>query len=397
MQYLTILKNNRLLRNFTLIHLLIYFGMWFGVVGVYTLLDNMGASPLLISLVSVVHLAPSVMHAPFTGALLDRFKISHLIKITLVIEIICALAVIPIDSKDMLWLLFLLLYIRMSASALTYTAVLSLLPKVLSPDELKPANEIHAIVWSVSFAAGNAIGGIAVYLFGIKFAFFIDALFYVGAFILFFKTEIKDSVSTVKTNFFVIIKEGISYIKNNRLIMHLILVHSIVGAAIYDTLVTLLAQKVYAAFIAIPLAIGFLNGVRAFGLFIGSIFLSKYITLKSFRYVFLLQSLAIIFWISAQCNFYTSLIGIFCVGLFTSLLWSFSYTLIQRYCDEEYYGRVIAYNDMLFVAIGIFVSLAIGYLADINTPLQIITILIAVIFFTGFIYYGYIYKRYLDK
>ncbi|MEY4505199.1 MAG: hypothetical protein RL154_1496 [Pseudomonadota bacterium] len=395
MPYISLLKQNRLLRNLTLMHLLIYFGMWFGTVGVYTLLDEMGASALLISLVTVVHLAPAVMHAPFTGVLLDRFKVSSLIKITLLLEMVCALAIIPITTKEYLWLLFLLLYIRMSASALTYTAILSLLPKVLTTDDLKPANEIHAIVWSVSFAAGNAAGGIAVYAFGVKIAFFIDALFYAAAFWLFYRTQVGDFVSETSNNFIKMITDGISYIKNNRLMLHLILLHSIVGAAIYDTLVTLLAQKVYASFIAIPLAIGFLNGSRSIGLFLGSIFINKYVTLKSFGYIFLLQSIAILFWITVQCNFYASIVGILCVGLFTALLWSFSYTLVQQYCDEEYYGRVIAYNDMLFVAVGILVSLAIGFLADAKVPLQAISTILAAIFFTGFIYYRFIYKRYL--
>jgi predicted MFS family arabinose efflux permease len=337
---------------------------------------------------------PSILHAPFTGALLDRFKLSKLVKITLILEFVCALAIIPITSKEYVWLLFLLLYIRMSAGALTYTAVLSLLPKVITSDELKPANEIHAIVWSISFAGGSAIGGLAVYAFGIQTAFVIDALFYLVAFFVFTKTQFGDFVSAKSQNFITLIKDGISYIKNNKLIMHLIMLHALVGAAIYDTLVTLLAQKVYAIFISIPLAIGFLNGSRSVGLFLGSVILNKYVTPKTFGFIFLLQSIAIVLWIFVMCDFYASLIGIFCVGLFTSLLWSYSYTLVQNHCDEEYYGRVIAYNDMLFVSIGVIVSLAIGFLAQINIPLQAITSILAIIFFIGFVYYGYIYKKY---
>jgi MFS family permease len=100
----------------------------------------------------------------------------------------------------------------------------------------------------------------------------------------------------------------------------------------------------------------------------------------------ILQGVAIILWAVTQFNFYLSLIFVFATGLFTTLLWSITYSMLQEKCDKEYLGRVISYNDMFFMISCVLTTLFIGLMASL-TSLDIITILLGIGFLLFALYF----------
>ena len=132
--------------------------------------------------------------------------------------------------------------------------------------------------------------------------------------------------------------------------------------------------------------------MRAVGLVIGPIILGKWINNKRLLYVFIGQGMAIWLWAYLMDNFYLSLLASVVVGFFTTTLWSYSYTLLQKNIDKEYYGRIVAYNDMLFLSVAAFTSYMIGYLAEKSFSLQNIAVLMGLGFIIGAIYYNFILK-----
>jgi len=153
-----------------------------------------------------------------------------------------------------------------------------------------------------------------------------------------------------------------------------------------------MVNKYYASIIAISLALGLLNAFRAIGLVIGPIILSNWVNNKRLSYIFIFQAIALWLWALAIENFYLSLFVSIIVGLFSTTLWSYTYTLLQKNIDEKYYGRIIAYNDMLFLSMATFTSFMIGFLATNGQSLQTITILIGFGFIVGAIYFQWILK-----
>ena len=123
---------------------------------------------------------------------------------------------------------------------------------------------------------------------------------------------------------------------------------------------------------------------------IGPIFISKYIKKENLHYLLALQGIAIILWGLTQFNFYLSLVTIFITGFFTTVIWSYTYALLQDRCDEEYLGRVISYNDMFFMLACVITTLFIGLMASL-TSLAIITIILGL----GFIAFAFYYTRIL--
>jgi len=390
LNYRKLFAEHKVVRDLSLVQFIAYFGAWFSNVAIYTMLVEFGSTEFAIAIVTAMHFLPAVLIAPFSGAIIDRIKIKPLMVTLLTIELIMTLCFLTISDKSEIWLLMIFIFVRMSAASMFFSTEMSLLAKLLKGEALQKANEIHSIIWSFTYAAGMAVSGVIVNFVGVQTAIVIDSIFFLVALLVFIKIDFKVKASEVQDKIFELIKDGFLYVKSNKTIMHLILLHACVGLTSFDTLVTLLAKNEYKYVIAVPLAIGISNATRALALMIGPYFISKYVNKHNLHYLLIFQGVAIILWGFTQFNFYLSLAFIFVTGLFTTTLWSFTYALLQDKCDEKYLGRVISYNDMFFMISCIITTLFIGLMASL-TSLAIITAILGI----GFILFAFYYTRIL--
>ena len=393
-KYIKLLKNEAVLRRLSLIQLISYFGAWFSNVAIYTLLVNLEVSAFMIAMVASFHFLPGVLQAPISGVLIDKIAPKKLMLGLIVLEIISTFCLLLVTSSAWLWLLFLLVFIRMGAASFYFTLEMSLLPKILEGKSLQYANEIHSIIWSLSYTVGMAVSGFLVYKLGVQVAFILDGILFIIAFIMLLNLKLDIVFEKAKENFFDTFKEGLIYLKNNKKIIHLIFIHASVGFTVFDALVTLMAKQYYASLLAIPLAIGLLHSVRAFALVLGPIVLGKWINSSRLFYLLLVQGLGIMIWAFLVENIYLSLIGSFIAGFSTTTLWSYTYTLIQEHTDKSYYGRVVAYNDMSFLFTGAVSSMIVGILIDNSYSISSVLYLLGGCFIVVSIYYAYVKKVY---
>jgi hypothetical protein len=124
--------------------------------------------------------------------------------------------------------------------------------------------------------------------------------------------------------------------------------------------------------------------------------IGKLVGSKNLHIFFMIEGFMFILWAFIEHNFYMSLIGMFFVGFVTTTLWSYTYTLIQEYTDHEYLGRVIAYNDMIFMIVSISTTMFIGIASKNGIPLSFITITIGVGFLLSGFYYVWFKRKYLQ-
>lgn len=390
MNYRKLFAEHKIIRDLSLVQFIAYFGAWFSNVAIYTMLVDFGSTELAISVVTAMHFLPAILIAPFSGAIIDRVKIKPLMIALLSIELLMTILFLTIDDKSEIWLLMIFIFIRMSAASMFFSTEMSLLAKLLNGKPLQKANEIHSIIWSFTYAFGMAVSGFIVNAYGVKIAFIIDAFIFFTALVVFIRIDFVVKASIASDKILELIKDGFIYIKNNKIILHLIFLHSCVGLTSFDALITILAKNEYKYIISVPLAIGLSNAVRAVALMFGPILLSKYVTKENLHYLMIFQGISIILWGLVQENFYISLIALFIVGLSTTILWSFTYALLQDKCDEKYIGRVISYNDMFFMLACVLTTLFIGLMASL-TSVDIITILLGV----GFLAFAFYYTRIL--
>lgn len=391
-EYIKLLKSEAILRRLSSIQLIAYFGAWFSNVAIYTLLIDMNVEASVIAFTAMLHFLAGVVQAPFSGSIIDSVKPKKLMLILISVEIFATFFLIFINELSDLWFLYTLIFIKMAAASFYFTTEMSLLPKILDGTKLQKANELHSIIWSLSYTLGMAISGFVVYWLGVKVAFILDAFMFLIGFFLLYNLELKVEVSKTKENLLEMMKDTFKYLKKSPHAIHLMIIHAFVGLTAFDALVALMVDRYYASIVAASLALGLLHASRAIGLVIGPIILSSWADNRRLVYVFIFQALAIWLWALVMSNFYLSLLVSVIVGLFSTTLWSYSYTLLQKNIEEKYYGRIVAYNDMLFLSSAAFTSFMIGFLATEDYSLEMITMFIGLGFIVGGVYFAWVIK-----
>lgn len=392
-QYIKLLNSHYVLRRLSLIQLIAYFGAWFSNVAIYTLLLEMNVGAQIIAFVAMLHFLSGIIQAPISGSIIDSMKPKILMTGLITFEIFATLLLIMVDNESDLWLLYTMVFLKMAAASFYFTTEMSLLPKILKDGELKMANEIHSIIWSLSYTLGMALSGFFVFLFGVKAAFVLDACMFMVA--LWFLYTLRIEVDVIKTGESLarMMGDTFRYIRQNPRALHLMIMHSFVGITAFDALVALMVDRYYASIIATSLALGLLHASRALGLVAGPIIFGSWINNKRLSILFLFQALAIWLWAVLMDNFYMSIFASVIVGLFTTTLWSYTYTILQKNIDQKYYGRIVAYNDMLFLSTASFTSFMIGFLAHRSFSLPLITFLMGSVFIVGALYFRWIVKH----
>jgi DHA3 family macrolide efflux protein-like MFS transporter len=392
--YVELLRAEPVLRRLSLIQLIAYFAAWFSNVAIYTLLIQLQANPGVIALTAALHFLPGVLQAPFSGSLIDRYAPKKLMLMLMVTEIAATLPLMLIDDISMLWLLFLLVFVRMGASSFYFTLEMSLLPRILNAQTLKSANEIHSMIWSFSYTFGMAVSGFVVYLVGVRIAFLLDASLFAVAVALLWRVLLPAGREDAREGYWELMRQSVVYLREAPLIKHLILLHAFVGFTAFDALVALMVEAYYVPAVATALAIGLLHAFRALGLVIGPVMLGKWINNQRLFLLLLVQGVAIFLWAAVVEDFYFSLLASVGVGLGTTTLWSYTYTLLQHHTEERYYGRVVAYNDMMFLLTVSVVSLLVGFLAESGFGIASITALLGSSFIAGAFYLLWIARHY---
>lgn len=391
MKYTNTLKHP-IIGRLSLIQFISYFGTWFSQVAIFSMLVSFGADEISIAIVAAMGMLPAVLLSPFLGIFIDKIDFKKLFIFLICIEIIMTIGFTFINSLDYLWILMILVFIRSGSASMIFIAQMALFPKIVKGDMLKNTNEIHSIIWSLCYALGMGIGGVVVYYIGFDTAFLLDACFYMIALILVFGLHINVEKVDFIDGSLAMLRDGFIYLHSHKKIMYFILVHASIGFTSFDVLVTLLADFEYKEILAVPLAIGWMNAIRAISLMIGPFFVSKYINEKNLHYLLFLQGISIIIWAFLQTNFYFSLLATFFIGFFTTTLWSYTYFLLQNEVDKKYLGRVISYNEMSFMLSNTITALFIGFGAKFGLELWVITIVLG----CGFIFVGFTWLRYLQ-
>ncbi len=390
--YIELLKSEPILKRLSLVQLISYFGAWFSNVAIYTLLLEMKVGAEVVAFTAMLHFLSGIIQAPFSGSIIDSVKPKKLMLTLVACEIVATLFLLFVNDFSDLWLLYTLIFLKMAAASFYFTTEMSLLPKLLDGAKLQKANEIHSIIWSFSYTLGMALSGFVVFWLGVKVAFVLDALMFVVAFWLLLGVKIEITFAKSQESLLQMIQDTFRYIKRFPHALHLMLLHAFVGLTAFDALVALMVDKYYASIIATSLALGLLHASRAVGLVIGPMFLSKWISNQRLVTLFVLQAFAIWLWAYLMENFYLSLFASVVVGFFTTTLWSYTYTLLQKNIDEKYYGRIVAYNDMLFLSMATFTSFMIGFLATNGYSLEFITWLMGAGFLVGAFYVNWVLK-----
>ena len=150
-------------------------GDWLSYVAVSVVTLRHGGGALAVGLIMAAHTLPVALLSPVAGPLADRIDRR---KLLVMVDVGAALITLGMwlaaRGQHVGWLQVLLL-LRVGVSGISMTAGSAALPSLVEPAELKDANALNGLTWSVLFAAGTALGGFLAAWLGAGEAILLDS------------------------------------------------------------------------------------------------------------------------------------------------------------------------------------------------------------------------------
>ncbi|MCZ6514700.1 MAG: MFS transporter, partial [Acidobacteria bacterium] len=167
-RYLGLLKNNANFRRLWLAQFVSEIGDWFYSLAVYDLLFQLTGSGAYVSGAIIVQMLPWFLMIPLAGIVTDRFSRRRVMIVADLFRAVIVLGLLTVNTREEIWLIYVLLLLEVCFAALFEPARNGLLPDLLKKKDLLPANAIASATWSLNLALGAATGGLVAAVFGRK-------------------------------------------------------------------------------------------------------------------------------------------------------------------------------------------------------------------------------------
>lgn len=181
-------------------------------------------SGLMLTISVLVSFLPQIVVSLYGGSLADKYNRKTIIIVSdsLIALATLILAIIFISGFKNIWILLIVSAVRSIGAGLQYPAVGAVLPQFVPQDKLMRVNTLNSTITSISMLLAPVVGGAIFATLGIEAAMLIDVFTaIIGIFILSFLKV--DTVISEDTS----IKEGLLYLRNNKLIRNVIILYGI--------------------------------------------------------------------------------------------------------------------------------------------------------------------------
>ena len=188
------------------------------------------------AIVFAVNQLPEIIVQPFAGALVEGMNKKRLILTSYLIRgsIVTALAFLTLADMVTPVVLVLFTFLITTAEAFSMPAGMAIIPKLLPEEYYEFGTSLKTTAGSVVELAGLALGGVIIGIFGIFTAIFIDAATFFGAALIlgFMKCreERPEREDIDISSYFKNLKEGITYVRTQPVIINFCLMAVVVNA-----------------------------------------------------------------------------------------------------------------------------------------------------------------------
>lgn len=214
----------------------LYFcGNIFSVLGVWIQRLSLGwhawqlsESAFIVGLAAAVQYIPLLFLTPFFGVLADQYKprSSAIVMHLILIFVALSLSVLTlINQMEIVSLLFLSFLYGVANSA--YSPIrLALIPSLVSAKQLSSGVAISSAGFNLSRFIGPGIAGYIVTVYGLGYAYLVNAITYIPVVIVLAFIKVKEikEISNKKEGFFEKLKKGMIYTFNHDVIKNVILI-----------------------------------------------------------------------------------------------------------------------------------------------------------------------------
>ena len=359
---MTWILKNKSFRNLLSAQFFSAVGNWVSRMGILTLVYSINKSTVDMSIIAIVMMLPYIFLGPYAGTIVDRKNKKHILMLS---DLFRAILVISIPFLEKY--VFEIVFIYTIVSVVSRPAEQSLLPKIISKDQFKVANSISSSLNSFMMILGPSIGGIIIAIMGVKYCFYFDSItFLISLFFVSLIPYAHDKVISKKNQKSFSVSNGLSYIKNNKVIKNTLIINSLIGlaAGVSNALLIIYAFKYIGTDTQ---GYGLILSAKGAMVLITSLLIAKFSSKWSTKMLFKIGLIGlglacIAFPLNTLLTLALTIQGI--NGMFNACYAIARTTIIQENTDEAYLGRVFSINSM-FVNIFSIASLGIvGILGD---------------------------------
>ena len=221
-------------RNYRLLwvnHLFVLAGYWILLMAQGWLVLQLTDSAFWVGLIAFIVGIPGLFLSPFGGLYADRLDRRKMMLFGhgMSALLIFLLATLTFTGVIAIWHIAAISVLLGTVWALTDPASMAIIPSLVTPDDLMNAMAMNSLAWQISRFIGPAIAGALMGLVALGGTFYGAGIVSVVAFLLLSRMRSPATVTTGRTSIGKAIKEGLSYIKSNKMVLMLILLMAVVA------------------------------------------------------------------------------------------------------------------------------------------------------------------------
>jgi len=379
--YWRLVRDNRNFRRLWLAQIVSEMGDWFYILAIYSLLLQFTGKAQSVGLALVLQVLPSTLVGPTAGVVNDRLRRKNVMIAADLARMLIVLGMMLVRSAQMVWLVYPLLFCETVMFGFFEPARSAVLPNLVGEEQLVTANTASSITWSFNFAVSSALGGLVAVWLGRDAVFILNGLSFLCSAILIGGMQFHEphAADTPPFRFrelvdFSPVMDGIRYIRRDARLRATVLLKAGIGILGANWVIfPILGERVFPLHAAgidavrgAVLGMSLLMGARGVGALIGPISAARWTGEQASR---MRVGILIGFLCCAAGYMLLSQAPVLVLACLSvalahgggSIVWVFSTTLLQRYSDDKFRGRVCAADLGLFM----LVIAACGYIASI--------------------------------
>jgi MFS family permease len=382
--YLRLIRGNRNYRLLWLAQIVSELGDWFYSVAIFSFLLELTGSAQVVAFAFLMQVFPQVLMSPMAGVLNDRLSRKKLMIFADLARAVIVASMLLVRSRGSLWLLFVLLALETVCWALFEPGQRAVIPNVTTVDETPVANAISSATWSVNFAVGAALGGIADVAFGRNTVFILNSLSFIASALLLSRMQFSEPHAENRPPLrlrdlfdYSPIAEGVQYVKREPKLLATMFIKSGIGLMGANwVILPVLGQKIF------PLQVGGITPGQAGTLGMSALFASRGggAVVGAFFAGLAAGTNQVRLRHAVSWSFFAAALGYVLLGSASSLwmacvvlilahaggsaAWTASTTLLQQQTEDQFRGRVFSTEFALSMLMLSIVSFGAGQLAD---------------------------------
>lgn len=338
------------------------------VVGQAWLVLKLTNSAFLLGLVVAFQYVPILFFSLFAGDVADRVKKRYIVIATQSSMALLSLILAILTSFDIITYTEVLILTALMGFAQTFDvpARQSFMIDLVGKQDLSNAIALNSTIFNLARIVGPAIAGIMIAKIGIKATFFANAVSFVPLVIGLFFISVDGKPSRQKSSLRDSVKELLSYIKTNKVLLDIIVLLTILSifAMNFSVLVPLLAKYTLKQN---SIGFGMLMTYMGLGSFFGAIFIA-YISKKvSYLKLMIINAFGLnIFqlFMAISKNYTQASLSIFAAGFSLIAYIILSNTTMQLLSTNELRGRIMSIYSLVFLGVTPFGSIFSGVIAN---------------------------------